>query len=349
MIVINILTTKEHTQLSLKIMECNKDEAIRAKAIAEKKLGDKDFAGAKKFTLKAQNLYPGLDGVSHMLITLNVYISSEKKVNGECDWYGILDVNPSDDDETIRKQYRKLALMLHPDKNNSVGADGAFKIISEAWSLLSDKAKRSAYNQRRNARVFQQKSSPQSWRPSSSSFPGVNGFHASINRTTSRPKTCPPRASPSVPPRPRPQPQPRPQPRPPAPNANRGDTFWTMCHRCEMNYEYIKVYLNKTILCPGCHKAFFAAEMPVPLNFPKQAAKTTGRSPPNIRFSRTNLHCNAGPSVELKTGDFVKKFNEKLKRDADEYLAHCASKRRRGEDGGESSNVKAPYHTSARN
>lgn len=101
---------------------------------------EEDFAGAKKFTLKAQSLYPELDGISQILIALNVYISSENKVNGESDWYGVLDVKPSDDEETIRKQYRKLALMLHPDKNKSVGADGAFKILSEAWGLLDRKS-----------------------------------------------------------------------------------------------------------------------------------------------------------------------------------------------------------------
>ncbi|KAL0321534.1 UNVERIFIED_CONTAM: Chaperone protein DnaJ [Sesamum calycinum] len=70
-----------------------------------------------------------------MLTTVDVYVSAENKISGEIDWYGVLGVSPSSDDETIRKQYRKLALMLHPDKNKSVGSDGAFKLISEAWSF----------------------------------------------------------------------------------------------------------------------------------------------------------------------------------------------------------------------
>ncbi|GFP97954.1 hypothetical protein PHJA_001939500 [Phtheirospermum japonicum] len=73
-------------------MECNKDEALRAKSIAESKLEQKDFAGSKKFALKAQNLYPGLDGISPMLTMLDVYISSEKKIGGLTDWYGVLGV-----------------------------------------------------------------------------------------------------------------------------------------------------------------------------------------------------------------------------------------------------------------
>ena len=84
-------------------MECNKDEAFRAKEIAERKVTEKDYAGAKKFALKAQNLYPGLDGIAQMLTTLDVYISAENKVSGEADWYGMLGVNPCANDEAVRK------------------------------------------------------------------------------------------------------------------------------------------------------------------------------------------------------------------------------------------------------
>ncbi|XP_062112928.1 J protein JJJ2-like [Humulus lupulus] len=136
-------------------MECNKDEAARAKEIAEKKFLAKDIMGAKRFALKAQTLFPGLEGIPKMLSTLDVYISAENKISGEADWYGILGVDQKADDETVRKQYRKLALMLHPDKNKSIGADDAFKLISQAWALLSDKAKRVAYDQKRNSTMSQ--------------------------------------------------------------------------------------------------------------------------------------------------------------------------------------------------
>ncbi|CAH1445499.1 unnamed protein product [Lactuca virosa] len=216
-------------------MECNIDEATRAKPIAEKKFADKDYTGAKKFTLKAQTLNPLLDGISHMLITLDVYISSENKINGESDWYKVLDVKPSDDDETIKKQYRKLVLILHPDKNKSVGADGAFKIVSEAWSLLSDKAKRSAYNQRRN----------------SSQASGVNGVHIRVNRTTTRRTT-----------------RPKNQNYRGFVSTSKLDSFWTICHGCKMHYEYLKVFVNHTLICPNCRKPFHAVEMATPMNIP---------------------------------------------------------------------------------
>lgn len=76
-------------------MECNRDEAIRAREIAEKKFTMQDFAGAKKFIHKAQQLYPALEGVSQWLAVIEVHIVSQTKVgssNNETDWYGILQV-----------------------------------------------------------------------------------------------------------------------------------------------------------------------------------------------------------------------------------------------------------------
>ncbi|PWA94116.1 dnaJ domain-containing protein [Artemisia annua] len=144
----------------LKLKECNKDEAMTAKTIAEKKFADRDYVGAKKLALKARTLDPGLDGISDMLNAFDVCICYEKKVNGESNWYGILDANPSDDDETIKKKYKKLLRKIHPDKNRSVGAHAACKILLEAWTSLSDKSKRAAYNQRRNPKVSSQKECP---------------------------------------------------------------------------------------------------------------------------------------------------------------------------------------------
>ena len=59
----------------------------------------------------------------------------------EKDWYRILQVDQIADDASIKKQYRKLALFLHPDKNKSIGAEATFKLIGEAANVLSDKTK----------------------------------------------------------------------------------------------------------------------------------------------------------------------------------------------------------------
>ncbi|XP_058182678.1 uncharacterized protein LOC131300730 [Rhododendron vialii] len=279
-------------------MECNKDEAVRAKVIAERKLTEKDFAGAKKFVLKAQTLYPGLDGLPQMLTTLDVYTAAENKISGEVDWYGILGVNPYADDETVRKQYRKLALMLHPDKNKTVGAEGAFKLLSEAWSLISDKAKRLAYNQRRGSRGLQQKV------PTKAGVHSANGFPNFPNSTTSNLKTQNNTA--------------RAHPPPPYPRA---DTFWTICYRCKMHYEYLRTYLNHTLLCPNCQQAFLASETAPPANFSKPFNSSSSQSYQDRGHHATNGNPSdpgryAGPGrsagfnsfnhVKLQQGQFTR-------------------------------------------
>ncbi|KAJ8554019.1 hypothetical protein K7X08_024697 [Anisodus acutangulus] len=222
-------------------MECNKDEAVKAKEIAEQKLTEKDIAGAQKFALKARNLFPGLDGLSQFLEVINVYVAHEKKINGEVDFYGILSVEPSADDETIRKHYRRLALVLHPDKNQSVGADGAFKMISEAWSLLSDRTKKMIYDNRRAMRNTIRDLSMQG---SHHRFPNFSMNPASARQSTYANF----------------------QPTPVAPQPTKPETFWTSCNRCQIKYEYLKLYLNKSLMCPNCHRPFLAKEVAAPVN-----------------------------------------------------------------------------------
>jgi DnaJ-class molecular chaperone len=48
--------------------------------------------------------------------------------------------------EEIRKRYRKLCLKYHPDRNpDDPSAEERFKEVSSAYQILSDPAKRSAY------------------------------------------------------------------------------------------------------------------------------------------------------------------------------------------------------------
>ncbi|KAH6788628.1 hypothetical protein C2S51_003634 [Perilla frutescens var. frutescens] len=131
-------------------MGSNAEEAIRAKAFAEKQFLEKNFVGAQKYALRAQTLCRELEGISQMVATFGVYMASEATINGELDFYLILGVDPSVEKSKLKKQYKKMAVLLHPDKNKTVGADGAFRLVSEAWTLLSDSAKRSAYDQRRS-------------------------------------------------------------------------------------------------------------------------------------------------------------------------------------------------------
>ena len=191
-------------------MDCNEEEAIRAKSIAESKFTTMDIEGAKRFALKAKKLNPKLEGIPQMIATLNVHLSSTLLVNGERDWYSILGIQPSADDRMVKRRYRKLAVLLHPDKNKSIGAETAFKLVLEAWNVLSDRTKRVAYDERRILKEKNRK-----------------------NSTSSHPN----------------------------------NTFWTSCKLCRMQYEYLRVYLNLTLLCPNCHESFHANEITFPSNY----------------------------------------------------------------------------------
>src|SRR5450631_4192489 len=68
----------------------------------------------------------------------------------EKDYYKALGVTKDDDAAAIKKAYRKLARELHPDKNpGDAKAEARFKEVSEAYDVLSDKAKRAEYDETR--------------------------------------------------------------------------------------------------------------------------------------------------------------------------------------------------------
>ncbi|KAK6518865.1 hypothetical protein TWF281_003556 [Arthrobotrys megalospora] len=61
-------------------------------------------------------------------------------------YYEILNIKVEADDGEIKKAYKKLALVMHPDKNGAPGADEAFKLIAKAFQVLSDPQKRAIFD-----------------------------------------------------------------------------------------------------------------------------------------------------------------------------------------------------------
>ncbi|XP_037814731.1 ras guanine nucleotide exchange factor P [Lucilia sericata] len=63
------------------------------------------------------------------------------------DAYSILGVPPNSSQEQIRKHYKKIAVLVHPDKNKQAGAEEAFKVLQRAFELIGEPENRLAYDQ----------------------------------------------------------------------------------------------------------------------------------------------------------------------------------------------------------
>ncbi|KAJ1288327.1 hypothetical protein BS78_02G080700 [Paspalum vaginatum] len=205
-------------------MECNKEDASRAKDLAMIKLQEADYAGAKRIALKAQKLFPGLENISQLLTVCEVHCCAGVKINGETDWYGILQVETTADDMLLKKQYRKLALLLHPDKNKFVGAEAAFKLIGEAHMILTDKVKRSCHDAKRNSVVAKSAPLPKKrGQPSKK----TNNVAKKANKE----------------------------------NTDFGCSFWTVCLSCGTKYQYPYSFVMKTFRCQICSRNFIAYDL----------------------------------------------------------------------------------------
>ncbi|XP_047325784.1 uncharacterized protein LOC124929430 [Impatiens glandulifera] len=165
------------------------EEARRAKEEAEKRFVEKDYNGACTYALKAQMLCPSLEGIKEMKATFDVYAASETKFKGETDFYAIFGLKPSAVMAKLIRQFTEMYGLLNPYCNKTVGADGAFNLLSEAWNILSDLSERTSYDIRRNTR---------------------------------------------------------------------GDSFWTKCTTCNVQYEYLLKYVNKKLSCKNCRGVFMA-------------------------------------------------------------------------------------------
>lgn len=72
--------------------------------------------------------------------------TGEETMTTKRDYYEVLGVGRNATDEQIRSAFRQLAFKYHPDHNRGDGAEDKFKEVNEAYEVLSDPSKRTAYD-----------------------------------------------------------------------------------------------------------------------------------------------------------------------------------------------------------
>ncbi|XP_044365777.1 uncharacterized protein [Triticum aestivum] len=115
----------------------NREEAERALRRAEEHFLAGNVAGARRLAAKARRLSPSLPGAAHALAAYDVHAAAAGTQHRAGYWHDVLGVGRSASASAVKRQFRRLSLLVHPDKNRSAAAEGAFKLLGQACDALS--------------------------------------------------------------------------------------------------------------------------------------------------------------------------------------------------------------------
>ncbi|CAL0315562.1 unnamed protein product [Lupinus luteus] len=248
----------------------SRPEAEHLLGMAEKLLQTRDLNGSREFALLAQESEPLLEGPDQILAIVDVLVASEKRVNNHPDWYALLGVDRRTDDiEAMKRQYRRLALLLHPDKSRFTFADHAFNLVADAWAVLSDPIKKSQFDRELSyftrvdlsapAQAQAQTQAP-SWvqqdkLPVRRTGPGLGSGSGVRNNVPPQGFDFDPRnnnASASAV---------RNEVAVEESSRRKSATFWTACPYCYRLYEFPRVYEGCVLLCQNCERSIHGIEV----------------------------------------------------------------------------------------
>ncbi|KAK9919698.1 hypothetical protein M0R45_028279 [Rubus argutus] len=267
-------------------MECNKEDAIKAVKLAERKMQNNDFTGARKLAQKAQQLFPDLENISQLLAVCEVHCSAENKLGGcEMDWYGILQIERFSYEAIIKKQYRKLGLLLHPDKNKFAGAEAAFKLIGEANAVLADQGKHFIYDMK--CRALLRTGAAQSPAHQFNANLFVRKHYDAANNVQSIPQSQYISTNQH--------------------QQVQADTVCTCCTFCKAVYKFAKDSRNRLVLCQRCRRLFVASDFGIPGVHPETVRNqfvNNTELPSQVSVELASVHGGTGnlPATRFRDG-----------------------------------------------
>ncbi|KAL3620979.1 hypothetical protein CASFOL_035891 [Castilleja foliolosa] len=124
-------------------------EALRWLSIAEKLLSARDLMGSKSFASRAREADPTLSPADAILAVADTLLAGDRRIgNNQPDFYSVLRLTPQQgsDPELVASQYRSLVLLLNPQNNRFPFAEQAFRLVIDAWSVLSNPSRKSLYD-----------------------------------------------------------------------------------------------------------------------------------------------------------------------------------------------------------
>ncbi|KAG5548454.1 hypothetical protein RHGRI_013962 [Rhododendron griersonianum] len=249
----------------------NRAEADRWLLIAEKLLAGRDLVGSKTFAIRARDSDPTrLDSADQILAVADTLIAGEKRLNHDqqLDWYSILQLagRHTADPDLVASHYRRLALLLNPQRNRLPFADHAMKLVSDAWSVLSNPTRKALYDNdivldnnnddnNNNNSNYSTNEHPHSQQQDDAA---VRRSSRNSNSSKTRARTVAEEiGNPSD-----------------NPSDNAGDNrseshdvnynFWTACPYCYNMYEYPGVYVDCSLRCQNCRRAFHGTKIMAP-------------------------------------------------------------------------------------